>query len=200
MIVDKELSSIPRMYKCLPQYEFIYGKYKLVSVRDEDKYAILNWRNDQISILRQRQPLTIEKQEWYFKNVIDPLFKQEKPSQILFSFFENDTLIGYGGLVHIDWESRNGEMSFLLETKRNKTEDFFVSDFAGYLRIITAIAFQHLQFVKIHTTVFDLPERVLYRKVIETSSFVREAELKDHVICNGKMCNVLIYSCFNHLE
>ena len=39
-------------------------------------------------------------------------FKEKQPNQLLFSFIENNLLIGYGGLVHIDWTNKNAEISF----------------------------------------------------------------------------------------
>ena len=103
-----------RNYKCLSQNIFSHEKYALVPIRDEDKYTIMQWRNEQIDILRQKQPLTKERQEQYFAITVANLFTQEKPEQLLFSFLENGVLIGYGGLVHIDWESKNAEIYFLM--------------------------------------------------------------------------------------
>jgi hypothetical protein len=102
-----------RNYRCLTQQEFAKGELKLVPIRDEDKYSIMKWRNEQIAILRQKSPLTKENQEKYFKEVVEKLFETDQPSQLLFSFLEKGNLIGYGGLVHIDWENKNAEISFL---------------------------------------------------------------------------------------
>ena len=76
-----------RTYKCLPQTEFTYKESKLLAIRDQDKDLIMKWRNEQINILRQKDPLTNEKQKEYFKNVVEKLFEQETPNQLLFSFF-----------------------------------------------------------------------------------------------------------------
>ena len=129
-----------RNYKCLTKNTFKSGVYSLIPLRDEDKYAIMQWRNEQIDILRQKQLLTKEQQEKYFASVINELFNQEKPQQLLFSFLKDDVLIGYGGLVHIDWESKNGEISFLTETKRNLDKSQFTDDFGVYLDILKDIA------------------------------------------------------------
>ena len=51
-----------RQYKCLHINQFTEGNYTLVPIRDEDKYDILKWRNEQIDILRQQTPLTKEHQ------------------------------------------------------------------------------------------------------------------------------------------
>jgi hypothetical protein len=87
-----------RAYKILKKTTFQNGIYSLVPIREEDKYIIMQWRNEQIDILRQKQVLTKEEQEQYFSATIANLFEQEKPTQLLFSFLENNILIGYGGL------------------------------------------------------------------------------------------------------
>ena len=76
-------------YSCLEQQEFSNGKYKLVPIRFEDRDEIMNWRNEQIYHLRQKEPLTIQQQDDYFQNVIGKLFSQKEPNQLLFSYLEN---------------------------------------------------------------------------------------------------------------
>ena len=186
-----------RVYKCLPYQEFANGNYKLVPIREEDKYFIMQLRNEQIEILRQQEFLSKEKQDVYFKNVVENLFGQERPSQLLFSFLENERLIGYGGLVHIDWESKNGEISFLTETQRSNNEPIFKEDFRNYLTVIASIAFEFLQFIKLTTTVYEIKERITYLNVIEEFGFVREAELRKQILIKGSLNKVLIYSYFN---
>ena len=53
---------------------------------NDDRFDIMKWRNEQIYHLRQKSLLTIKMQDKYFKNTISPLFNQEFPTQILFSF------------------------------------------------------------------------------------------------------------------
>jgi RimJ/RimL family protein N-acetyltransferase len=185
-----------RAYRCLSKQEFVQGDYRLVPIRDEDKYAIMEWRNEQIDILRQKEPLTKEKQDWYFQNVVGKLFEQERPEQLLFSFLEKDVLIGYGGLVHIDWESMNAEISFITQTERNSVEEKFVMDFHLFLEILISVAYDKLNFKKLHTTFYDLPSRIYYKKCIVKFGFVEEACLKLHLQINGSLANVFIYSHF----
>ena len=186
-----------RRYKTLSQQEFIDGNYKLIPVRDVDKYAIMQWRNEQIDILRQKEPLTKEKQELYFRNVVDKLFEEEKPNQLLFSFLENDLLIGYGGLVHIDWESRNGEISFVTKTERNYNKQQFINDWKEYLKILKIVAGINLNFKKIYTYAYDIRPHLFY--ALNESGFIEEARLKNHILIKDKFYDVLIHSrFFNH--
>lgn len=183
-----------RKYKILPKNTFRNGNYSLVPIRDEDKYAIMQWRNEQIAILRQKQPLTKEEQEQYFATTVASLFAQEKPLQLLFSFLENDVLIGYGGLVHIDWESKNAEVSFITETKRNVEKQQFINDWCKYLQILKPLAKEHLGFDKLYTYAYDIRPN-LYPALLK-SGFIEEARLKNHVVISEQNYDALIHSCF----
>ena len=57
-------------YKCLNRRVFQNQEYKLVPIRFEDRYKIMEWRNDQIYHLRQEKLLTKNDQDKYFKKVI----------------------------------------------------------------------------------------------------------------------------------
>lgn len=183
-----------RRYKCLMQGDYQLNEFNLIPIRDEDKMSIMQWRNEQIDILRQKEPLTEKKQELYFRNVVEKLFEQEKPDQLLFSFLENGNLIGYGGLVHIDWESKNAEISFLTATTRNTDRTQFINDWKTYLIILKKIAFLHLDFIKIYTYSYDIRPN-LYQALLE-SGFTEEATLKNHICIKNKLQNVLIHSYF----
>lgn len=170
------------------------GKYNLIPIRDADKYLIMEWRNEQIDILRQKEPLTVEMQEAYFRLVVEREFELEKPSQLLFSFLENDILVGYGGLVHIDWDSRNAEISFITKTNRNVNPNRFKEDWKQYLKILKELVESQLGFIKIYTYAYDIRPRLF--EVLLESEFYEEARLKNHVQINDKMQDVLIHSFF----
>ena len=184
-------------YKCLPKQSFSVGNKSISPIAHKDRFTIMHWRNEQINILRQKELLTAEKQDNYFNNVINQLFDQITPSQLLFGFYENGMLIGYGGLVHIDWEIRNAEISFITATERNNKDEVFCDDFSTFLELVFLLAFDTLNFIKLHTTFYDIQHRVLYKKVIEEQGFISEGRLENHIMINGKIENVLIYSRFN---
>jgi RimJ/RimL family protein N-acetyltransferase len=184
-----------RNYKCLRVNLFSEGNYCIVPIRYEDRYDILNWRNTQIDILRQQAPLTREQQDNYFKVTIAPLFEKEQPNQILWSFLENDKLIGYGGLVHIDWDAKHAEISFLLNNEHNSDILIFKRDWDTYLKLITKVAFNELKFQKIHTYAYDI--RDYYFEVMYAQGFEKEAQLKNHILIKGQLTDILILSKFN---
>lgn len=185
-----------QVYKVLKNQEFKLGRYRLIPIRSEDRYKIMEWRNDQIFHLRQTEILTEETQDSYFKNVIEKLFNQILPEQILFSFLEDEVCIAYGGLVHIDWKNRNAEISFLIETNREKSQ--FALLWSIYLKLIEKIAFKELQLHKIFTYAIDLRPK-LYPILIE-ADFKIEAVLKEHIFLNEKFVDVVIHHKINTNE
>ena len=181
-----------RIYKNINSDSFNNGIYSLVPIRDEDKYDIMNWRNNQLDILRQETVLLIEQQEIYFKTVVDKLFDVENPKQLLFSFLENNKLIGYGGLVHIDWETKTAEVSFLSETSRNKNADMFISDWLNYLAILKKIATDYLNFKSIYTYAYDLRPNLYI--ALQESGFTEIKRHKNHIQIENKKVDVVIHS------
>jgi hypothetical protein len=107
-------------YIILKGFRSSFRGYELTSIRMEDAETIMKWRNEQMSALRQSAPLTPSEQKNYFDNVVKPSLSQKQPDLILLRFTFENSLIGYGGLVHIDWENQRAEVSFLLETERGK--------------------------------------------------------------------------------
>ena len=182
-----------RGYKVLSKQSFVEGDYSLITLRNEDRYQIMNWRNEQIFHLRQSELLTKEKQDLYFTNVIDKLFDQDLPKQILFSFLKNNECIGYGGLVHINWQDMNAEVSFVLNTEFNNR--YFIATWTKYLSLLKVIAFKNLNLYKIYTYAFDVRPK-LY-KALEYSGFAEESRLKEHCNIDGKFLDVIYHSCFN---
>jgi RimJ/RimL family protein N-acetyltransferase len=180
-------------YKILRQHVFKKGDYQLVPIRHEDRYQIMQWRNEQMYHLRQAEPLTMGKQDHYFENVVVKLFDQEQPDQILFSFLHNEECIGYGGLVHINWIDKNAEVSFIMNTELEAKS--FAENWRVYLGLIEEVAFGDLKLHKIYTYAFDLRPH-LY-PVLESCGFLREAELADHCFFEGEYKSVIIHKKFN---
>ncbi|WP_421976514.1 GNAT family N-acetyltransferase [Roseivirga seohaensis] len=180
-------------YKILSKSVYFNGDYSIVPIRFEDRYDIMQWRNEQIYHLRQAEPLTKENQDWYFANVVAKQLDQEQPNQILFSYLKGDECIGYGGLVHINWIDKNAEISFIINTQLE--DDFFQFHWKTYLALIERVAFIDLGLKKIFTYAFDLRPK-LYSALSE-SGFHNEVRLKDHCFFDGAFKDVVIHSKFN---
>ena len=179
-----------RTYKCIPQHSFSNGDYTLLPIRDEDQYAIMQIRNEQMYHLRQDKLLTEADQERYFREVVAQLFEVEKPSQLLFSFFDKGVFVGYGGLVHIDWNNHLAEISFVMKTDLEKTH--FETYWCAYLELLQQIAFGEAGLHKIFTYAYDLRPH-LY-PALEKSGFKKEAVLLEHCFFDGRYRDVIIHS------
>ncbi|MHA8097400.1 GNAT family N-acetyltransferase [Aquirufa antheringensis] len=180
-------------YKCLSKIEFPNGKFNLVPIRFEDRYEIMKWRNEQIYHLRQNKPLTFAEQDLYFENIISQLFHNDNPKQILFSLLENGDLVGYGGLVNINWIDSNAEISFIMKTELERENFNFY--WRKYLIILEKVAFNELMLHKIYTYAFDVRPH-LYKALID-SGYYEEVRLKEHCYFEGKYLDVVIHSKIN---
>jgi RimJ/RimL family protein N-acetyltransferase len=159
----------------------------------EDKYDIMNWRNEQMYHLRQHKPLTPEIQDAYFANVVSCLFNEERPNQILFSYIQNEVCIGYGGLVHINWIDKNAEISFIMNTELET--DFFQDHWSVFLKLIEQVGFSCLNLHKLYVYAFDLRPH-LY-EALEKNNFFFDSRLKDHCFFENEYKDVVIYSRIN---
>lgn len=180
-------------YKALNKQVFISGEYSIVPIRFEDRYLIMQWRNEQMYHLRQNKPLTKEDQDSYFENVVSKLFDQDKPNQVLFSLLKNCKCIGYGGLVHINWTDRHAEISFIMNTSFENTS--FETFWSIFLNLIEQVGFHELKLHKLFTYAFDLRPN-LY-EALESSGYTKEAILLQHVLYDGIYKNVVIHSKFH---
>lgn len=183
----------PTRYKCLTQNEFELGKHKIIPIRYLDQREIMKWRNDQMYHLRQNSKLTEEDQDYYFHKVVHPLFSKEKPTQLLFSYLKNEELIGYGGLVHINWIERKAEVSFIMETSLEENE--FDLHWSTYLYLLKKIAFEELKLKSLHTYAYDL--RPFLYPTLEKNNFKVKEHLKDEIEIDGKKTDVFIHECSN---
>jgi RimJ/RimL family protein N-acetyltransferase len=180
-------------YKTLNKQIFKSGKHSLVPIRHEDRFKIMKWRNEQMYHLRQDAPISVQDQEKYFSNIISKLFNQKTPNQILFSYLKNNTCIGYGGLVHINWTDKTAEISFLLNTEIEKYR--FKSNWSIFLNLIELIAFEELKFHKIYTYAYDIRPKLF--EVLDKLKFIKEETLKDQIKIEDKFKDIIIHSKFN---
>jgi len=180
-------------FRCLNVDAVVQGDWRIVPLRHKDLLSIMQWRNAQLKVLRQREPLSVEQQERYYEEVIAPSFAQKEPKQILFSYLHREELIGYGGLVHIAWEDRRAEVSFLAAPERAENASTYSQDFAIYLSLIKNAAFRHLGFTRLFTETYDI--RPLHVSILESGGFLPEGRLKAHVWIDGQPVDSLMHGC-----
>lgn len=184
-------------YKQLKKSIFLSGDYILVPVRYNDRFPIMKWRNDQIEILRQKELLTEEKQEDYFKNVVAKLFDDDKPSQIIFSLLLKNELIGYGGLVHINWSKQTAEISFLNTTERAANIETFDNDWTNFLTLIEIVAFEELKLHRINTYAYNL--RPYLYPILEASGYIRDKNQSNDLPDADKYSDIVIHYKMNSI-
>ena len=183
------MKDLPSKYKVLLDFEpLILGNYKLLPIRYKDRYDIMRWRNDQIYHLRQKKKITSKEQDLYFKNVLFEEFNLEQPKQILFSFLKNDRLVGYGGLVHINWELKDAEISFLMKTDLEKKS--FLKLWSIFLKLIEIVAFEKLGLYRLYTYSFNLRPK-LY-DILKGMSYIEECKHKSIYKHKNKLVDAII--------
>ena len=180
-------------YKALSQQSFELGSLRLVPIRDEDKYLIMEWRNEQMFHLRQNKKLSRADQEHYFQAIVRPLFTQEKPNQILFSLLEEDSCIGYGGLVNLDWNKLEAEISFLMNTDLEFLR--FEELWSKFLKMVNLVAFDELGLVRIFTYAYDLRKN-LYPPILE-NKFKLKRIIPNALRAANQAYDVLIHTKLN---
>ncbi len=184
-----------RKYHCLAHAEYTDPEgFSITTIRPEDKEPIRCWRNSQMAILRSYEPISATDQEHYFDTVITPSLLQgviqERPNQILFSFFLQNTLIGYGGLTHIDWHAKRAELSVLLDPRFKEGSDDFAHYFRVFIRLVLQVL-EELNFRKLTAEVYDFRTHVI--SILEHSKFQLEGHLKDHVYKAGALHDAYLY-------
>jgi RimJ/RimL family protein N-acetyltransferase len=179
------------VYRCLKKNIFSFGDYQLVPIEKKDMLIIKEWRNQQLGILRQTKKLTNEDQNHYYRNVILPSFKEIHPAQIIFSLKLYKELIGYGGIVHISWQNKRGEISFLVNTRRTENNDVYKNDFNAFLYMIKFVAFDEIKLNRIFTETYDI--RPFHILLLEKNGFQLEGRLRQHVLISNTYIDSLYH-------
>ncbi len=183
-------------YKPLPHTRFEQKEFALVPIRPDDIEPIRQWRNEQMAVLRQNQSISEEQQRAYFDRHIWPTFILDTPPQLLFSYLENDELIGYGGLVHLNWPDKRAEISFLVNTAATYDIPVYQALFRTYLALLQQVAFGALGFNRLFTETYDIrPDHIA---VIEDSGFRLEGRMREHVRIDGQFVDSLIHGKLRH--
>ena len=184
-------------YKCLKNNILKENSFLLKPLTMEDMELIRLWRNQQMDVLRQKKEISKSEQISYFEKNIVTLFDKEKPSQLLFSYFKDNILVGYGGLVHLSWDDKRAEMSFLLNPIYIKNDNIYKEYFSQFIAFMKQINFDQLFFHKLFTETYE--HRNFHINILVDSGFQLEGILRDHVYLNKKYFNSLIHSTINDI-
>ena len=180
-------------YDLLKGGEWKQSGYSLSTIRKEDIELVRIWRNEQMDGLRQSAPISKDNQVDYFNNFVFNDFTNLTPQQILLRYSFNDDLIGYGGIVHLDWCVKKGEVSFLLEPSRTLEPKSYCEEFAVFLKLIKSLAFKSLGLNKLTTEAYA--HRSHHVAAIESAGFTREGILREHAKVDGEWVDAVLSSC-----
>lgn len=180
-------------YRCMPRAEIADGRYAVRAVGPQHIESIRRWRNAQIDVLRQTQPITPEQQTAYYAREIWPDKDAAEPRNILLIYLKDGQPIGYGGLVHIAWEHRRAELSFLLDPAAAHGDDEKAAFFARFLELIKVLAFEDLTLARLHAETYAM--RQAHIATLEASGFRREGCLRQHVWIGGKPVDAVLHGC-----
>lgn len=169
------------------------GDHAITGLQPVHTEAIRQWRNAQMDVLRQREPISPEQQRRYFDTEVWPTLRMPHPPQLLLSFSHAGRPIGYGGLVHIAWPHRRAEVSFLLDPARTADPAAYAADFGAFLTLLKQLAFGPLGLQRLWTETYAT--RGHHIGVLEANGFAFEGRLRRHVILDGQPVDSLLHGC-----
>lgn len=180
-------------YRAMKRARLQQGPFSISAVEPDAIEAIRRWRNAQTSILRQSDPISAPEQSSYFDSVIWPDKPRKEPANILVSFFEDERVVGYGGLVHINWAHKRAEVSFLLDPSFLAEKDRHDQLAFVLIALIKGLAFQDLGLRRLTTETYETRACVI--PILERSGFRAEGVLRRHVVKDGVIYDAFIHGC-----
>lgn len=181
----------PELYRIWPYAARRLGDLTIRAVAPRDIEAIRQWRNAQMAVLRQAYEISPGAQIVYFDTYVWPQKLSAHPRQILFAIERDERLIGYGGLIYIDWEAARAEVSFLLDDTLEAQPALRTEIFAGFLKLIQGVAFGDLRLNRLFTETYAI--RAGHIETLESAGFSLEGTLREHVTIDGRRVDSLIH-------
>lgn len=175
--------SWPSCYEHWPNLSLAIDGVSVRPIRWSDRESIRVWRNQQLEVLRQQDPISTEQQDLYFSQILKPLMRMTHPSQFLFGIEFNEQLIGYGGLTNIDWGAYRAELSFLVDLKILKTPTY-KEIMLTFIQIVSEFAKKQFGFNQIFTETYI--QRVDHIEILELAGFEHQTFLSDRAVVDGK--------------
>jgi RimJ/RimL family protein N-acetyltransferase len=180
-------------YKILSLGEYELDNFKITTIDKQHIQLIRKWRNQQINILRQTNVISEVQQNEYFNYNIFPLLESETPVQILFNCYYENKFVGYGGIVHISYSNKIGEISFLLNPEI-KTDLFYDFLFTSFLKLMDIIAFSEVKLLKLYTETYS--NRIEHVAILEKFGYRLEGVRRSHLIINEKSEDIYMHAKF----
>lgn len=173
-----------------PNYTLNDLEFRPISPCDIQKIRI--WRNCQIEVLRQAEKVSWFAQRRYFARNVFNQFMNPEPDQILLGIIYQGVLLGYGGLVHINWIESHGEVSFLLNPLISENSDRYEEVFLSFLEVIAYIAFDELGFDRIMTETYGF--RIKHIQILERFGMKRNGVFCNRAVLNNQYFDSILHS------
>ena len=178
-------------YTCLSQQIFVQGSLRIAPVQPHEIEAIRKWRNDQLDVLRQKYLISHEEQQRYYRENVWPIMSKIHPPQILVSYYDGDNHVGYGGLVHMVWDRKEAELSFLLDPAKTRDHAIYQHYHWSFIELIKNLAFSDLGFNSIITETYS--HRIHHIANLEEAGFMRRKVIKDSCKIGGEFVDSIIH-------
>jgi RimJ/RimL family protein N-acetyltransferase len=180
-------------YRVMPRPALSDGALTIRAVEPADIEAIRQWRNAQLDVLRQSAPISRADQIAYYARSIWPDKSVCRPRNLLLTYLLEDRPIGYGGLVHLNWEHRRGELSFLLDPEIETDLDRRTRLWSAFIALIKEFAFVDIGLNRISTETYAF--RARHIETLEDGGFKPEGRLREQVWIDGEPVDSLVHGC-----
>lgn len=182
---------VTRAYVNLPSLDIARGPFALRPVNEGDIESIRQWRNAQMEVLRQAGPITPAMQRRYFCRAIWPQMERKQPDTVLLAVECERAFVGYGGLVHCQWQHRRAEVSILFAPAIAADAPQYRRCLLAFLAMIDELAFDRLRLGRLTLETYDI--RPFHVAVIEEAGYSREGRLRQHVTIGGNRFDSLLH-------
>ena len=168
--------------------------YAYPPLRREDIQALRVFRNEQIDVLRQAEPISEEQQERWYEEQVVPTQGEPRPPQVLVSILEpGGEFIGYGGLTNVRWEHRRAEVSFLVDPTRAADEGVYRRDMRAFLDHLAGLAFGEHGMNRLFAETWAFRE--FHISVLEDAGFKYEGRMREHTLdADGRPIDSVLHS------
>ena len=156
-------------YKALSEEEWQFRGLLFRPLVFQDIEKIRRWRNSQTKYLRQQGSVSRLKQILYFFINVRKDVATKQPEKVLLGVVSREELIGYCGLVHIDWTRNEAEVSFLL-SDATIGEDAYTEIMTCALLCLCEVA-RSLGLKWLRTETYVFPERENHIATLESFGF-----------------------------
>ena len=150
---------------------------RLAPLSELDAEEARLWRNARLDALRTPYPLTKEQQlDWHYTH-----------TGKWWSIEEGNALVGYGGIQHIQWESRIGELSLLMHPKETARR-------GAALDLILCEAFLTMNLTIIYAEVYECNRDAVWWSLEAKRRGAIEVELPTRKFYQGQYWDSVYYS------